>query len=35
MLTAGRGTGAAKQANKTGDEADIEDRRDATGVIEE
>lgn len=35
MLTAGRGTGAAKQGKQTGDEADIEDRRDAIDVIKE
>lgn len=34
MLAAGRGTGAAKQESKTGNEADIEDRRDAIDVIE-
>lgn len=35
MRTVGRGTGAARQEKQTGDEADIEDRRDAIEVIEE
>lgn len=35
MLTAGRGTGAAKQKQRTVNEADIENRRDAIGMIEE
>lgn len=35
MLTAGIGTGAAKQKQRTVNEADIENRRDAVGVIEE
>lgn len=35
MLTAGIGTVAAKRKKRTVIEADIEDRRDAIGVIEE